>query len=148
MQQKRKTNRYAEMSRRHQKEFNEFPKVFAFNQEDALKKLDMPSGSSDEICSFGDTGCYYRKCDAPAFQKMLDRHREEREEAVRADRTGSGFIYDMFSCVLADLEFGYTLDIEDTLVYLGYTKQEVLESKAMLNGLNKALKKYGVVFKG
>lgn len=39
MQRKRRTNRYAEMSGRHQKEFNDFPKVFAFNQEDALKKL-------------------------------------------------------------------------------------------------------------
>ncbi len=102
MQRKRRTNRYAEMSGRHQKEFNDFPKVFAFNQEDALKKLGMPSGSSDEICSFGDTGCYYRKCDEPAFQKMLDRQRREREDAVRSDRTGSGFIYDMFSCVLAN----------------------------------------------
>lgn len=148
MQRKRRTNRYVEMSRRHQKEFNEFPKVFAFNQEDALKKLDMPSGDSDEICSFGDTGCYYRKCDAPAFQKMLDRQRREREDAVRSDRTGSGFIYDMFSCVLANQEFAFTFSIEDTLDYLGYTRQEVLESKALLNGLNKALKKYGVVFEG
>lgn len=78
---------------------------------------------------------------------MLDRHQKEREDAIQSDQSGNGFIFSMFSYVLESQEFAYTYDIEDTLNFLGYTIEEVLNSKALLNGLNKALKKYGVALK-
>lgn len=147
MEQNRKENLFVQMCRRHQKEFNEFPLVFAFSKEEALEKLGLTHEESDVVSCFSNTGSYFKKSDEPAFYAMLDRHQKEREDAIQSDQSGNGFIFSMFSYVLESQEFAYTYDIEDTLNFLGYTIEEVLNSKALLNGLNKALKKYGVALK-
>lgn len=55
------------------------------------------------------------------MHKTFDRLHEELQAAIAQDTTGSGFIYEMFLCELADHEYGYTQDVGETLDALGYT---------------------------
>ena len=60
-------------------------------------------------------GGFVRKTDAEDFAKMMVRHYEEIDEAVAADKTGEGFIYDMFLYELGNHEYIVTGRFEDTL---------------------------------
>ena len=61
MEQNRKENLFVQMCRRHQKEFNEFPLVFAFSKEEALEKLGLTHEESDVVSCFSNTGSYFKK---------------------------------------------------------------------------------------
>ena len=68
----------------------------------------------------------------------------ERVEAIEADVTGEGYIYQMFAHELANHEYGYTYDLEETLDAVGLTAEQIKGNKALHHGLQKALKRYGV----
>ena len=51
-------------------------------------------------------------------------------------------IKDMFAAELANNEFGYTYELDETLDALGLTLDKVKADKRLRKGLNKALKKY------
>ena len=87
---------------------------------------------------------FYRKSDAPKLHELLDRHERERVEAIEADVTGEGYIYQMFAHELANHEYGYTYDLEETLDAVGLTTEQIKGNKALHHGLQKALKRYGV----
>ena len=59
-------------------------------------------------------------------------------EAINADRTGNGFIFDMFNYELANHEYCITLDLTDALLSLGLTDAEIVKSKPLQTGLKKA----------
>ena len=67
---------------------------------------------------------------------------EELRAAIEEDKTGEGFIYEMFLCELNDHEYGYTMDTEETLTALGYTTDEVLADARLRRGLEKATAAY------
>jgi hypothetical protein len=98
---------------------------------------------TDKIYKLGDTGCFYRKSDAPAFREMFDRHETEREQAMASDKTGEGYIRRMFAYELANHEYGYTHSLDDTLYALDLTLEQIIADKRLRRGLNKALRKYG-----
>ena len=138
-------NEYIALKEKHQKEVNEFPFGFAFSQdqfEKMMEEFGLAVNDTDKIFSIGGGG-YIKRTDADAFHEMMERQEEERKAAVLADKTGSKYIYQMWSYELANHEFGYTEELEDTLDACGYTLEEVLANKALRAGLNKALKKYG-----
>jgi len=83
-------------------------------------------------------GAYILKKDIPAYKEMTRRHTTEFEAAVAADETGDGFIYQMFYYELANHEYGYTGDCEDTLAALGYTWEEVQSDSRLRHGFEKA----------
>ena len=58
--------------------------------------------------------------------------------AIAEDKTGEGFIYEMFFCELDNHEYGYTGDSENTLYALGYTMRQVMADKRLLRGFEKA----------
>ena len=66
----------------------------------------------------------------------LDR---ELQEAIAADQTGDGFIYEMFLYELDNHEYGCTRDTEDTLCALGYTADEILGNPRLKRGIEKAI---------
>ena len=74
-------------------------------------------------------------------RSAFSRHEEERRAAIAEDKTGEGFIYQMFLAELADHEYGYTGDAEDTLEALGYTWEQVTADKRLLRGLEMAQKR-------
>jgi len=137
-------NQYRAMKDRHQKEFNAFPIFFAFGDAQfnaAMKAWGLDPNDTDQIYSLGSTGGYYRRSDAPAFHAMTARHDEEFANAISADKTGNGFIYDMFMYELGNHEYSYTGEINATLDALDLTAEDFEKNPALRHGLEKACKK-------
>lgn len=136
------TNVYLELKNQHQKEFGEFPMVFAFSNEQfekAMAELGLTKDDNDKIYSFGGGG-YYRKTDAEALRNMLARFDKEMAEAIENDETGEGFILDMFSYELSNHEYCITYDISDTLDVLDLTIEQIQDSPKLSHGLKLAKK--------
>ncbi len=84
-------------------------------------------------------GGFYRREDSQRLKAMMDRFDHELQEAIADDKTGDGFIYEMFLCELNNHEFGYTGDTEGALDALGYTAEEVLGDPRLKRGIEKAV---------
>lgn len=139
------TNQYVELKDKHQKEFNEFPMAFAFSNQqytEGMEKLGLRQTDTDKVYSIG-SGGFIRRSDSEAFGEMLARHQRDMDEAIEADETGEGFVYQMFSYELANHEYGYTWELEDTLDALGLTEDEVNNNPKLLLGLKRAIKEVG-----
>lgn len=133
-------NAYGELKEKQQKEVNEFPLGFAFSNEqfeEMMKKWGLKPKDTDKIYSLPGGGFVQRK-DSKALHEMFSRHTKELEEAIGADETGEGFIYDMFLYELDNHEYGYTMELEDTLDALGYTMEQIKADERLLRGLEKA----------
>ena len=69
---------------------------------------------------------------------MFDRHRRELLDAIEADSTGEGFIYDMFYTELANHEYSYTMDLGEGIAACGLTVEQINADPALIRGLKKA----------
>jgi hypothetical protein len=139
------SNTYLSLKEKHQKEYNEFPMAFAFSDrqfEEAMSKLGLTVNDTDKVYSIG-LGGYIRKTDSKPLHEMTVRQSKEMKEAIEADTTGEGFIFDMFSYELANHEYGYTREVDSTLDALNFTLDEIMASDKLLNGLRKACKSVG-----
>ena len=137
-------NAYQEMKDRQQKEFDAFPMRAAFSQQQfqqMMEKWGLTLNDTDKICSIGG-GCYIRKADIDAFVALINKTAAELKNAITADLTGDGFIFDMFVYELANHEYCITYDLEDTLDALGLTAEQINADKRFTHGLNKAIKHY------
>ena len=88
---------YLELKQRQQKEVNEFPFGFAFNNQqfkEMMEKFGLKEKDTDKIYSLG-AGSYIRKSDSKAMEEMFARHRKEIEEEIEKDKDGTKFIYSM-----------------------------------------------------
>lgn len=136
-------NSYSTLRERQQKEVNDFPMFFAFSNkqfEEGMKSLGLDPGDTKKIYSIG-AGGYIRKTDSDALHAMFDRHTKEMADAIAADETGEGFIFDMFNYELANHEYGYTGDPEPTLDALGMTMEEVKADSRLLHGWKLAVRR-------
>ena len=132
---------YKALKERQQQEINAFPFIWAFNESqlaDGMRRLGLdPEKDKDKLCSIG-AGGVIRKTDADAMREMFARHRRELQEAIAADKTGDGFIYDMFSTDLANHEYSYTGDVTDAVNACGLTVEQLNANPALIIGLKKA----------
>ena len=64
------------------------------------------------------------------------------EQAIKEDKTGLGFCYSMFAYELANHEYGYTYELEDTLDALDLTLERINKEPNLKAGLDKALAEY------
>lgn len=134
---------YQELRDRQQKEVNAFPMVFAFSDKqfaEAMRELGLDPTETDKVYAIPGTGGFYRRSDAPALHEMFDRHERERQEAIEADETGDGFVFQMFREELANHEYSYTGELDETIEALGLTTEEINSSPKLLHGLEKAIK--------
>ena len=137
------TNPYQEMRNRQQAEVNAFPIFFAFSNnqfEEGMHKLGLAIKDTCQVCSIG-TGGYCRKSDVAKLNEMFRRHRTELEDAIASDKTGQGFICDMFLHELENHEYSYTGDVQETLDALGITAQYMEAVPQLLDGLALACEK-------
>ena len=137
-------NAYQVMKDRQQKEFDAFPVGAAFSNQQfqqMMEKWGLTVNDTDKICSIG-SGCYIRKTDKEALRDLINRLNKEKQDAIAADLTGDGFIFDMFVYELANHEYCITYDLEDTLDALGLTAEQINADKRLIHGLNKAIKHY------
>ncbi len=137
-------NTYRQLKNRQQKELDAFPLGTAFSNkqfEEMMQGWGFAVDETDKIISIG-AGCFIRKSDKEAFFNMFERHNKEMQDAIAADTTGDGFIYDMFYDELANHEYCITYDLDETLDALNLTAEQVNADKRLLHGLNKAEKNY------
>jgi heterodisulfide reductase subunit B len=133
-------NPYLELKNKHQKEINEFPFGFAFNDKqfaEMMEKWGLTPEDTDKIYRIGGGG-YIRKADEEAMNEMFERHSQERKAAMEADPCG--YCYHMFDYELANHEYNYTGDVTDALDALGLTYEEVKANKGVYDILMKAIK--------
>lgn len=131
-------NPYIEMNNRHQKEMNAFPLGFAFNDEqfdEMMKNWGLDPSETDKIMRIP-YGGFVRKCDTDAFHEMVERHAAEREVAIKENK--NDFLYHMFNYELANHEYSYTGELDDTLDALGLTLEEIEANPAMDEALTRA----------
>ena len=69
---------------------------------------------------------------------MIHRHQQEIKDQIEADKTGEGFIYDMFYTELANHEYSYTGDVTDAVNACGLTVEQLNANPALIIGLKKA----------
>ena len=134
-------NPYVALKNKHQKEINDFPFGFAFSESQfndmMINKFGLTPKDTDKIYSIG-SGGYVRKTDADAMHEMFDRHAKERETAIKENK--DDYLYHMFNYELANHEYSYTGDLEDTLDALGLTYEEIKADKIMYEALKRAIK--------
>ncbi len=137
-------NAYKQLKDKHQKEMDAFPLGAAFSKEqfeEMMRKWGLTVNDMDKICSLG-CGCFIRKSDKEHFHEMSARFKKEMQDAIDADRTGDGFIRDMFLYELANHEYCITLDYEETFDALGLTEEQVAADERLLRGLLEAREEY------
>ena len=123
-------NKYKELRDRQQAEVNALPLGFAFSN----KQFDEMMRGWDKIFSIG-AGGYVQKKDHSLLHETFNRHERELKEAIAADQTGEGFIFDMFLYELNNHEYGYTGDTSEALEALGLTAQEVVDDPRLNRGI-------------
>ncbi len=135
-------NRYAELRKRQQAEFNQLPLGFAFSDKQFKEMMEGwgldPEKDTDKLYRIPGGG-FVQKKDHALLHEMTERHSAELKAAIEADETGEGFVYEMFLYELDNHEFGYTGDTEDALDALGYTADEVLGNPRLKRGIEKAV---------
>lgn len=139
-------NQYEKLRNRQQQEFNALPLGFAFNQEQFNEMMQAwgldPEKDTDKIYSLaGGSLGYVQKKDAALLHETTERHTREMDAAIAGDKTGDGFIYQMFLCELRNNEYGYTGDVSDTLDTLGYTPESIGKDTRLKHGLERACKR-------
>lgn len=132
-------NAYRQLKDEKQKEFNAFPMAFAFSEQQLKEGLDKLGITKDEAVGIG-VGGFIRKSDLEAFKAMVKRWQDAEAEAIANDKTGEGFIKDMFVYELDNHEFGYTGNSEDTVRDLGLTYEKIESDKALSRGFDLARK--------
>jgi len=134
---------YTQLKQKHEKEFNEFPIFFAFSDkqfEEGMAKFGLSVDDTDKIYKLGNTG-FYRRTDAERLREMFDRHEKEMQDAIDADSTGEGFIFDMFNYELSNHEYCYTHDTSDTLDALGLEPEDIEKDQRLKHGMKLAIEK-------
>lgn len=133
-------NLYAELKEKHQKEFSKFPIKFAFSNEqfeNVMREWGYTKEDTDKVVSVIGGGIV-RKQDLQAFHDMFNMFDNEEKEARKSDK----YLEDMFDYELANHEYGYTYDLEDTLTALGLTYEDIENDIRLSNALYKALSFY------
>ena len=133
---------YSEMRKQQQKEFDKFPMMFAFDDEqfdEGMKKLGVTE--EEQVISIG-FGGFIRKSDVRKYNNMQDRFLKEFQHSIMADKTGEKFIKGMFIEEMRNHEYSYTKEIEPVFVALGLTMDTVNDFENLKHGLELAKKEY------
>ena len=135
---------YYELRQKHQKEVNELPLGFAYSNkqfDEMMEKFGLEKDNLQAICTIG-SGCYIKKSDYDLVMNTFKRHKQEHQQEIDNDKTGNGYVYQMFRDELADHEYCITYSLDETLDALNLTMEEIEKHKNLKHGLQKALKRY------
>lgn len=134
-------NKYKEYKLKVQKIYGKFPKFYALDDEqffEGMESLGLGRDKEEKIVAVGG-GAYILKEDMQKFKEMFNNFDKELDNLIKEDTKGKGFIKDMFEYELNNHEYSYTRDISDTLISLGLTIDDIIENKALANGLKLAI---------
>lgn len=142
----RRVNEYQALMEKQQEEFNKFPIKFAYNDKqfkESMNELGLTENDTDKVVATS-AGGFMRKTDVDEYVRLGNKFAKELEDAIENDKTGRGFVKDMFAYELANHEYAYTRDLTDTLEVLGYTIEEINQNPKLLKGLKLALDEYSI----
>lgn len=137
-------NKYEEIRNRHEKKINDFPLGVALSNaqfKDMMEKWGLSENDTDKIVSI-DGVRFLRKSDIEEYNKLWTEIRKEHKDLIQQDKTGDGYIKDMFICELYNHEYGYTCELDDTLDALELTYDQVMNNPALKHGLELARKEF------
>lgn len=138
-------NKYQELKEKHQKAINKFPIKYAFSDEQfkkGMEELGLKANDYDKVTSIGIGGGFIRKEDVDPFLKLMKKNKKELQDAISEDKTGEGFIKDMFIYELNNHEYCITHDLEDTFEAIGITFNDINKNENLKHGLELAKKEY------
>ena len=134
-------NKYTELKSKHQKEVDAFPFGFAFNKDQYDIMMDKwgfkPTHRSKVM--YLEAGCFIRKSDYNSMKEMFSRHEEEHKAAMQDDE----YLYQMFNYELANHEYSYTRELDDTLDALNLSIDEINSNPRMAEALKRAIAAQG-----
>ena len=146
-----RSQEYAKLKERHRAEREALPLRYAFNTKEdicyMMKKWGLnPEKDMDKVVCLNRTArCYVLKENLGYVQKVFIRHKQELERAITLDKTGNGFIYEMFQYELDDREYEYTRDIDDALCDLWWyemSMEQIMSNEKLKHGLLRAINDY------
>lgn len=135
---------YAEMSRRHQEEYNAFAKDhvhYAFGNKqyaELLAKLGVTDAELRRDYTGIPGGGIILKTDMPALLKLFKKQGEERKKMKQVGKR----LYEMFYSAMANLEYIITGDDGEILAYCGITVEEFNSDKRYGKAWSKAYDEY------
>ena len=131
---------YRELKDQQQREIDSFPMIWAFS-ENQLKEGMQKLGVKDmtELKAIAPSG-FVKKTDYKALWDMIHRHQQENKDQIEADKTGEGFIYDMFYTELANHEYSYTGDPTEALRACSVQPLQIEQDPRLNKGFCKAAK--------
>ena len=124
---------YLELKAKHEKELNEFPMMFAFNDKQFAEGLKKLGADKSEIAGTGGGG-FIRKTDKEALKEMFNRHNNEMKEAMK----NAEFAFNMFDYELCNHEYCITCDDYSTISALGLTYDGIENNPILKEALKKA----------
>jgi len=130
-------NKYLTLKKQHEKEINDFPLFFAFNDEqfkEGLKKLNTTKENLRSIMGGG----FIKKEDVKKWQNLHLKQYNEHKNNFKNEK----YVYDMFRYELGNHEFIITYDETETLGSLNLTFNELNKNKFLLVLFEKAKKDY------
>ncbi len=133
-----KKSSYAELRARQQQEFESFPCFFAFSDKQFKEGMQTLGVSSEEDLFRYEGGMFYRRSDADALHKLLDRMDLEMQEAFKDD----AFFLDAVKYEMANHEYCIMHDDYDVVSALGFSLNEVDQDSRMSKLFLKAKKEY------
>lgn len=92
-----KRQEYLELQKRHQKELEEFPIAYAFNDKQLEEALEKLGATKEECVTVFGHGDIVRREDAKSLVKMLERHTKELKQKLKDDPefAEAAFLYEM-----------------------------------------------------
>ncbi len=113
----KKRDEYLELKKEHQKEFEEFPIAYAFNDKQLEEALEKLGATKEEVITVFGHGDIVKRTDAKDLIKMMKRHDDELKQRLKDDVefAEAAFLYEMNNHEYA---INWTAD-DDTLAALG-----------------------------
>ena len=118
-----KRDEYLELQKRHQKELEEFPIAYAFNDKQLEEALEKLGATKEECVSVFGHGDIVKRTDAKRLVAMLENQREEMLQRIKDDPifAEAAFLYEMDNHEYA---INYSGD-EDVLDCFGITFEHI-----------------------
>lgn len=92
-----KQREYLDFKKRQEKEFEEFPIAYAFNDKQLAEALGKLGATKEECVTVFDHGDVVKKTDVNALIALLQRHTKELRDKLREDKdfAEAAFLYEM-----------------------------------------------------
>ena len=93
----KKRDEYLELKKKHQKEFEEFPIAYAFNDKQLEEALEKLGATKEECISVFGHGDIVKRENAKLLIELLDRQNKEMKRKLREDHdfAEAAFLYEM-----------------------------------------------------